>query len=132
MQLSSTLSWLVDAAAEAPGADRLLAEVGARLIADGLPLEGGALTMAVPHPLIARRTWLWRGEGGARWTMPAGAGLLEARPASSTRTPSGRGRTGRRSAGSGRVRSRPVRLVSCARSRASPQRRPPSSRRAPH
>jgi adenylate cyclase len=64
MQLSSTLSWLVDAAVETPGADRLLAEVGARLIADGLPLAGGTLTMAVPHPLIARRTWLWRAEGG--------------------------------------------------------------------
>ena len=64
MQLSSTLSWLVDAAAETPGADRLLAEVGARLIADGLPLGGGTLTMAVPHPLIARRTWLWRAESG--------------------------------------------------------------------
>jgi adenylate cyclase len=64
MQLSSTLSWLVDAAVETPGADRLLAEVGARLIADGIPLTGGALTMAVPHPLIARRTWLWRAESG--------------------------------------------------------------------
>src|ERR1700730_2861509 len=64
MQLSSTLSSLVDAAVEPPGVDRLLAEVGARLIADGLPLAGGTLTMAVPHPLIARRTWLWRAEGG--------------------------------------------------------------------
>src|SRR5882762_1792162 len=64
MQLSSTLSWLVDAACEAPGADRLLAELGARLVADGLPLTGGALTLAVPHPLIARRTWLWRAESG--------------------------------------------------------------------
>jgi adenylate cyclase len=64
MQLSSTLSWLVDAASEAPGADRLLAELGARLVADGLPLAGGALTLAVPHPLIARRTWLWRAESG--------------------------------------------------------------------
>jgi adenylate cyclase len=64
MQLSSTLSWLVDAAVETPGADRPLAEVGARLIADGMPLAGGALTMAVPHPLIARRTWLWRAERG--------------------------------------------------------------------
>ena len=64
MQLSSTLSWLVDAAAETPGADRLLAELGARLVADGLPLAGGALTLAVPHPLIARRTWLWRAESG--------------------------------------------------------------------
>ena len=64
MQLSSTLSWLVDAAGEMPGADRLLAEVGTRLVADGLPLAGGTLTLAVPHPLIARRTWLWRAESG--------------------------------------------------------------------
>jgi adenylate cyclase len=64
MHLSATLSWLVDAAGETPGADRFLAEVGARLVADGLPLAGGALTLAVPHPLIARRTWLWRAESG--------------------------------------------------------------------
>src|SRR5437660_9959982 len=64
MQLSSTLSWLVDAAGDTPGADRLLAEVGAHLVADGLPLAGGALTLAVPHPLIARRTWLWRADSG--------------------------------------------------------------------
>jgi class 3 adenylate cyclase len=64
VQLSSTLSWLVDAAGETPGADRLLAELGARLVADGLPLAGGALTLSVPHPLIARRTWLWRAESG--------------------------------------------------------------------
>src|SRR5580704_17620080 len=64
MQLSSTLSWLVDAAGEMPGADRLLAEVGTRLVEDGLPLAGGALSLAVPHPLIARRTWLWRAESG--------------------------------------------------------------------
>jgi len=64
MQLSSTLAWLVDAASETPGADRLLAEIGAHLVSDGLPLAGGALTMAVPHPLIARRTWLWRSENG--------------------------------------------------------------------
>src|SRR5579872_2537779 len=64
MQLSSTLSWLVDAAAETPGPGPLLAELGARLLQDGLPLAGGALTLAVPHPLIARRTWLWRAENG--------------------------------------------------------------------
>src|SRR5579883_2286218 len=64
MRLSSTLAWLVDAACETPGADRLLAELGAHLIADGLPLAGGALTLAVPHPLIARRAWLWRAESG--------------------------------------------------------------------
>jgi class 3 adenylate cyclase len=64
MQLSSTLSWLVDAAGETPSADRLLAELGARLIEDGAPLVGGALTLALPHPLIARRTWLWRVDSG--------------------------------------------------------------------
>src|SRR6516164_11612591 len=64
MQLSSTLCWLVDAAAETAGADWLLAELGAHLLEDGLPLAGGALTLEVPHPLIARRTWLWRAESG--------------------------------------------------------------------
>ncbi len=64
MQFSPTLVWLVDLAAETQGADRLLAELGAHLTADGLPLAGGALTLDVPHPLIARRTWLWRAETG--------------------------------------------------------------------
>jgi adenylate cyclase len=60
MQLSPTLAWLIDGAAETASADRLLAELGAHLLADGLPLAGGALTLDVPDPLIARRTWLWR------------------------------------------------------------------------
>jgi adenylate cyclase len=64
MQLSSTLSWLVDAASETPGADRFLAKLGALLVQDGAPLVGGALTLALPHPLIAKRTWLWRAESG--------------------------------------------------------------------
>jgi adenylate cyclase len=64
MQLSSTLSWLVDAAGETPGANLFLAKLGAHLVNDGLPLAGGALTLAVPHPLIARRTWLWRADRG--------------------------------------------------------------------
>src|SRR5882724_5888784 len=65
MQLPSALTWLVDMASASPGADRLLAELGSRLIADGLPLAGGALTLAVPHPIIARQTWLWRADTGA-------------------------------------------------------------------
>jgi class 3 adenylate cyclase len=65
MDLPATLAWLVDEASAAPSADRLLAELGGRLLADGLPLAGGALTLAVPHPIIARRTWLWRAETGA-------------------------------------------------------------------
>src|SRR5271156_5027276 len=60
MQLTSTLAWLVDAAAETPTSERFLANLGSRLIKDGAPLAGGALTLASPHPLIARRTWLWR------------------------------------------------------------------------
>ena len=64
MQLSSTLTWLIDAATTSPGADRFLAELGTHLIEDGLPLAGGALTLAVPHPIIARRTWLWRAGNG--------------------------------------------------------------------
>jgi adenylate cyclase len=64
MQLTSTLAWLVDAAAETPTFERFLANLGSRLIKDGAPLSGGALTLASPHPLIARRTWLWRAENG--------------------------------------------------------------------
>src|SRR3954464_16062282 len=65
MQLPSALSSLIDAASAVPSADRLLAELGARLIADGVPLAGGALTLAVPDPIISRRTWLLRAETGA-------------------------------------------------------------------
>jgi class 3 adenylate cyclase len=84
MQLSSTLSWLVDSAGEATGPDRLLAELGARLIEDGLPLAGGALSLAVPHPLIARRTWLWRASGEVIEALGFAGGplaALEANPA---------------------------------------------------
>lgn len=62
MDLPKPLAWLVDEASAAPGPDRLLAELGGRLLATGLPLAGGAVTLAVPHPIIARRTWLWRAE----------------------------------------------------------------------
>jgi class 3 adenylate cyclase len=64
MQISPTLAWLVDAASEMSGADRLLAELGRHLLADGVPLAAGALTLEVPHPLIAKRTWLWRADTG--------------------------------------------------------------------
>ena len=64
MALAPTLAWLVDAAAETPTPELFLARLGQRLIGDGAPLSGGALTLASPHPLIARRTWLWRAESG--------------------------------------------------------------------
>jgi adenylate cyclase len=59
MDLPAPLAWLVDEAGASPGPDRFLAELGGRLLADG------ALTLAVPHPIIARHTWLWRAETGA-------------------------------------------------------------------
>jgi adenylate cyclase len=62
MPLSATLAWLVDAAAATPTPELFLATLGSRLIEDGAPLAGGALTLASPHPLIARRTWLWRAD----------------------------------------------------------------------
>jgi class 3 adenylate cyclase len=65
MKLPITLAWLLDEASAADSADHFLATLGARLVADGLPLAGGALTLAAPHPMIARRTWLWRAETGA-------------------------------------------------------------------
>src|ERR1700688_4760272 len=65
MDLPGPPACLVDEASASPGPDRFLAELGGRLLADGLPLAGGALTLAVPHPIIARRTWLWRAETGA-------------------------------------------------------------------
>jgi class 3 adenylate cyclase len=65
MQLPSTLAWLVDEAGSLAGPDRFLAGLGPRLVADGVPLAGAALTLAVPDPIIARRTWLWRAETGA-------------------------------------------------------------------
>jgi adenylate cyclase len=65
MRLPSALAFLVDEASAVSGADRFLATLGARLIADGVPLAGGALTLTPAHPIIARRTWLWRAESGA-------------------------------------------------------------------
>src|SRR5207253_3911445 len=65
MDLPGPLAWLVDEAGASPSPDRFLAELGGRLLADGLPLAGGSLTLAVPHPIIARRTWAWRAETGA-------------------------------------------------------------------
>jgi adenylate cyclase len=64
MQLPSSLSWLLDEASAVSSADQFLTALGARLAADGLPLAGGALTLSAPHPIIARRTWLWQAENG--------------------------------------------------------------------
>ncbi len=64
MQLPPPLAWLIDDAGSLAGADQFLAALGARLIAEGLPLSGGALTLSAPHPIIARRVWLWRADNG--------------------------------------------------------------------
>jgi class 3 adenylate cyclase len=81
MQLLPTFAWLVDEACAAQGGDQFLADLGARLIADGLPISGGALTLTAAHPIIARRTWLWRPENGAV-IEALGFGLTNARPQS--------------------------------------------------
>ena len=65
MRLPSALTWLIDEASSVPGPDQFLTTLGAQLISDGLPLSGGALTLAAPHPIIARRAWLWRAQTGA-------------------------------------------------------------------
>jgi adenylate cyclase len=65
MDLPKPLAWLVDEASASAGPDRFLAELGSRLKAGGLPLAAASLTLAVPHPIIARRSWLWRAETGA-------------------------------------------------------------------
>jgi adenylate cyclase len=64
MRLPTVLSWLVDEAATVGGADQFLAALGGKLVASGVPLAGGALTLEAPHPIIARRVWLWRAETG--------------------------------------------------------------------
>src|SRR5262245_22059930 len=65
MKLPTVVSWLIDEATTVGGADRFLAALGDQLVANGLPLAGGALTLEAPHPIIARRVWLWRAETGA-------------------------------------------------------------------
>src|SRR5262245_2069389 len=64
MRLPASLSFLVDKAIECQDGAAFLTELAARLVADGIPLAGGALTQLAPHPIIQRRTWLWRADGG--------------------------------------------------------------------
>ena len=47
-----------------PAPEGFLANLARRLIEDGAPLAAGALTLGAPHPLIARRSWLWRADSG--------------------------------------------------------------------
>jgi adenylate cyclase len=84
MRLPPTLAWLVDEAGTVFGADDFLATLGAKLIADGLPLAGGALTLTAAHPIIARRTWLWRAETGAVIEALGFGSMGSARPRSDT------------------------------------------------
>ena len=65
MDLPAPLAWLVDEAGTSPSPERFLADLGGRLLSTGLPLAGGALTLAVPHPIVTQRTWLWLAETGA-------------------------------------------------------------------
>lgn len=65
MKLRAPVSWLVDETGALHSAADFLAGLSRRLLAEGLPLCAGALTLAVPHPIIARRTWLWRADSDA-------------------------------------------------------------------
>lgn len=65
MDLPAPIAWLVDEAGTSPNPERFLADLGGRLRAAGLPVAGGALTLAAPHPIITQRTWLWRAETDA-------------------------------------------------------------------
>jgi adenylate cyclase len=76
MDLPAPLGWLVDEAGASSGPDRFLAELGRRLLAAGLPLAGGALTLALPHPIIAQRSWLWRADNGSVIEALGFAGVL--------------------------------------------------------
>lgn len=84
MQLPSALSFLVDEAIGVSGADGFVSQLGVRLIEDGLPLCGGALTQAAPHPIISRRTWLWRADTG-RVVEALGIGLGKSNDAEHTK-----------------------------------------------
>ncbi|MBB3286053.1 MULTISPECIES: adenylate/guanylate cyclase domain-containing protein [unclassified Rhizobium] len=64
MDLPAPLAWLVDEAGTALSPERFLADLAGHLLAAGLPLTGGALTLAAPHPIITQRSWLWRAETG--------------------------------------------------------------------
>jgi adenylate cyclase len=64
MDLPAPLAWLVEEAGASPNPERFLADLGGHLLAAELPLAGGALTLAAPHPIITQRTWLWRGATG--------------------------------------------------------------------
>jgi adenylate cyclase len=64
MNLPAPIAWLVDEGAASPTPEAFLATLGSRLLADGLPVAGGALTIAVPHPIIASRSWMWRADTG--------------------------------------------------------------------
>lgn len=64
MRLPSALSFLIDKAIDMPDGDAFLTALAAALLADGVPLIGGALTQSAPHPLIEQRIWLWRADTG--------------------------------------------------------------------
>jgi adenylate cyclase len=84
MQQSSALAWLIDEAGAISDAERFLSALGAKLIAEGVPLAGAALTLAAPHPIIARRTWLWRAESGAVIEAVGFGSLSQAEPQQDT------------------------------------------------
>lgn len=64
MRLPSALSFLIDKAIDLPDGDAFLTALASALLADSMPLIGGALTQSAPHPVIEQRIWLWRADTG--------------------------------------------------------------------
>ncbi len=65
MELPAALAFLVDEAPSLPGPEVFIARLGENLIGDGAKLAGAALTIGVPHPIIASRSWMWNARSGA-------------------------------------------------------------------
>jgi adenylate cyclase len=74
MNLSGAIAFLVDEAPAVPGPEAFLAGLGAALVGDGVDLSGASLTIAVPHPIIASRSWMWRADDSGA----TGGGVTEA------------------------------------------------------
>ena len=93
MNLSGALTFLVDEAADVPGPDVFLARLSGALVSVGVDLSGASLTIAVPHPIIASRSWMWRRDlrgaddsGATRGGVTEALGFARAAPGQAARS----------------------------------------------
>ncbi|HTW88833.1 MAG TPA: hypothetical protein VMD75_12595, partial [Candidatus Binataceae bacterium] len=64
MPASPVIDWLLRNGSSAASPGALLAELCARLVADGLPLAGALLTIASLDPMVAQNRLRWRRTDG--------------------------------------------------------------------